>query len=473
MSLYLKYRPHDFKNLVWQEFIKQTLQKAILEDKTVGAYLFCGPRGTGKTSTARIFAKALNCTDLQKDGNPCLKCDICTWALDNSLIDIIEIDAASHTWVDNIRDIIEKAQFQPTKTAYKIYIVDEVHMLSKWAFNALLKILEEPPIHVKFILATTEVHKVLDTILSRCQRFDFKSISDDDIKSRLEFVAKSEKVKVDTQSLDYIVKNSAWALRNAISLFEQLIINNEIKYENIVETLWISSSDEIGNFLQMLLEDDMSILEKFDEIQKSGKNLKLFFKDLIFFAKDKAIEEIKSWNSIERIIKVLEELNDTYWKSKYSLDEATTFLIGILKIVSGYQKEVVVEQKITPQKASIAPAIKPLVQPHPEEIKSEPKAVSLDDATQLFDAPTPVSVSKTSWDAFSIVDFIAEVKKIWAPGGVTMALRASNIILEWTVLTVKFKTPIGLKSVQNNGGLGHMQNALESMWMTGYQINIS
>ncbi len=472
MSLYLKYRPHDFENLVWQNFIKQTLQKAILEDKTVGAYLFCGPRWTGKTSTARIFAKALNCTDLQKDGNPCLKCDVCKWAVENSLIDIIEIDAASHTGVDNIRDIIEKAQFRPTKTKYKIYIIDEVHMLSKWAFNALLKILEEPPSHVKFILATTEVHKVLDTILSRCQRFDFKSISDDDIKSRLEFVAKSEKIKIDDTSLNYIVKNSGWALRNAISLFEQLIIDNEIKYENIVETLWISSADEIWDFLQMLLDDDMSVLEKFEEIQKSGKNLKLFFKDLIFFAKDKAIEEIKSWNSIDKIIAVLEELSDTYGKSKHSLDEATTFLIGVLKIVSGYQKESWVTQKAVPapKKASTIVESKPIPKEKvitPKEPKSE--SISLDDAAQLFDAPAP----KQSWDSFSIKDFIAEVKKLWAPGGVTMALRASSIILEWSVLTVKFKTPIGLKSVQNNGGLWHMQNALESLWMKGYQINIS
>jgi len=194
-------------------------------------------------------------------------------------------------------------------------------MLSKGAFNALLKILEEPPKHVKFILATTEVHKVLDTILSRCQRFDFKSISDDDIKGRLEFVAKSEKVKVDRESLDYIVKNSGGALRNAISLFEQLIINDEIKYENIVSTLGITPLDEIKEFLDLLIDNNKEILEKFQDIQKSGKNLKLFFKDLIFFAKDKAIEEISAGNSINRMIDILEELNDTYTKSKYSLDE--------------------------------------------------------------------------------------------------------------------------------------------------------
>ena len=180
MSLYLKYRPSDFTNLVWQSFVKNTLQKAIESENTVWAYLFCWPRWTWKTSTARLFAKTINC-EKPKKWNPCLKCSVCLEFAEEKLIDIVEIDAASHTWVDNIRAIIEKAQFSPTKTKFKIYIVDEVHMLSKWAFNALLKILEEPPKHVKFILATTETHKVPETIISRCQRYDFKRISDEDI----------------------------------------------------------------------------------------------------------------------------------------------------------------------------------------------------------------------------------------------------------------------------------------------------
>ena len=261
MSLYLKYRPSDFKNLVWQSFIKDTLQKAIENNKTVWAYLFCWPRGTGKTSTARIFAKTINCENPNK-WNPCLECSICKDFADEKLIDIIEIDAASHTWVDNIREIIEKAQFSPTKTKYKIYIIDEVHMLSKWAFNALLKILEEPPKHVKFILATTETHKVPETIISRCQRYDFKRISNQDIKERLEFISESENIKADTKSIEYIIKNSSGWLRNAISLYEQLVFDSELNYEKIVEKLEIVDENMIATFLEKLLNKNDSVIEK-------------------------------------------------------------------------------------------------------------------------------------------------------------------------------------------------------------------
>ena len=230
MALYLKYRPLDFSSLVGQDFIKDTLKTAVAENKTVGAYIFTGPRGTWKTSTARIFAKAINCKST-KNWDPDLECDICKAFANDNLIDVIEIDAASHTWVDNIREIIEKAQFRPTQAEYKIYIIDEVHMLSKWAFNALLKILEEPPKHVKFILATTEINKVPDTILSRCQRYDFKNFTDEEIQWRLEYIASLESIQVDEESYKYIVKRSEGGMRNAVSLFEQLISENKISFK--------------------------------------------------------------------------------------------------------------------------------------------------------------------------------------------------------------------------------------------------
>lgn len=236
MSLYLTYRPQDFQSLVGQDFIRDTLSQAIIQNKTVGAYLFTGPRGTGKTSTARIFAKAINCTDFH-GGNPCGKCQLCTAFQENRLIDVIEIDAASFTGVDNIREIIEKAQFQPTQARYKIYIIDEVHMLSKGAFNALLKILEEPPNHVKFILATTEIQKVPETILSRCQRYDFRSIDTESMRLRLEFICEKEKIKFDTESIDYIIEQARGGLRNALTLLEQFVREQTLDFQRIKDQL--------------------------------------------------------------------------------------------------------------------------------------------------------------------------------------------------------------------------------------------
>ena len=357
MSLYLKYRPSDFTNLVWQSFVKETLQKAIENNKTVWAYLFCWPRWTGKTSTARIFAKAVNCENPNK-WNPCLKCPICTDFANEKLIDIIEIDAASHTWVDNIREIIEKAQFSPTKTQYKIYIIDEVHMLSKGAFNALLKILEEPPKHVKFILATTETHKVPETIISRCQRYDFKRISDIDIKNRLWFIANLEWIKTDEKSIEYIIKNSSGWLRNAISLFEQLIEDSKIDYNNIVKKLEIVDENEINVFLEKLINSDPLVIEILDKNISDWKNIKLFFKELLFFTKNKSLEELKRWNNISKYIQILDILDDTYSKTKNSLDENITFTIWILKILEWYSSESIIVEKKAINKNNIKQEIK-------------------------------------------------------------------------------------------------------------------
>jgi DNA polymerase-3 subunit gamma/tau len=333
MSLYIKYRPQNFDNLVWQKFIKETLKTAIIENKLVWAYLFCGPRGTGKTSTARLLAKTINCLN-PKDWNPCLECEICKDFAEDKLIDIIEIDAASHTWVENIREIIEKAKFSPTKAKYKVYIIDEVHMLSKWAFNALLKTLEEPPSHVKFILATTETQKVPETIISRCQRYDFKRIWKDDIIERLKFISDNEWIQVDNEAYEYIANHSNWGLRNAISLYEQLITDKKIIYNDVLEKLWLTWEKELESFLQKLVEADNTIIDDFNLLVSNWKNIKLFFKELIFYTKDKIISKLRTWENISNYLKIIEILDETYTKTKYSLDENTTFTIGILKIIN-------------------------------------------------------------------------------------------------------------------------------------------
>lgn len=479
MSLYLKYRPSDFTNLVWQSFVKNTLQKAIENNKTVWAYLFCWPRWTGKTSTARIFAKAVNCEN-PKNGNPCLECSVCKDFADERLIDIIEIDAASHTWVDNIREIIEKAQFSPTKTKYKIYIVDEVHMLSKWAFNALLKILEEPPSHVKFILATTETHKVPETIISRCQRYDFKRISDQDIDDRLNFIAKSENIKVDDKSINYIIKNSSGWLRNAISLFEQLISDSEINYESIVEKLEIVNEDEISSFLDMLINSDKNVINIIEKNVSNWKNIKLFFKELLFFTKNKSIEILKNNWDITQYIRILDILDDTYSKTKNSLDEIITFTIWILKIINWYNENVIINNtsnkstQIIEKKEIIVEKKEIIVEKKQDKVKvniEENTEISHDDIWDIFWNEETKNIENNG--DFNIDNFIEKLKNNWAKWWLTMNIRWANIWLSNNVLNINTKTQFAKKGIDTADNLNLLVKTLSDIWVVDPKINIT
>ncbi len=474
MSLYLKYRPSDFDNLMWQKFVKDTLQKAIADSKTVGAYLLCWPRWTGKTTTARLLAKTINCLN-PNNWNPCLNCEICREFANESLIDIIEIDAASHTWVDNIRELIERAQFSPTKAKYKIYIIDEVHMLSKWAFNALLKILEEPPSHVKFILATTETHKVPDTIISRCQRYDFKRISDIDVKARLQFIAKNEHIEVDEQSYNYIVKNSNWWLRNAISLFEQLISDSKIIYSDVVEKLWIISENEISDFLNKLLNKDISVIWDFDRLVWDWKNIKLFFKELIFFIKKVTLDKLKHNEDISLYIKLLDILDETYTKTKNSLDENTTFIVWVLKIISDYKNNItqnLESQVITPQKKEVVQ----IVEKEKESIIENTVELSWDDIFDIFGNTNFENNKKIELNTndnlnFDSGLFIDKLKKTWAKWAITMALRWATIDFYDNNLSIKCASMITKKSLENTDSISLMHNVLGDMWFNDVKIN--
>jgi len=306
-----------------------------------------------------------------------MQCEICQAFSENKLIDIIEIDAASYTGVDNIRDIIEKAQFTPNKAKYKVYIIDEVHMLSKGAFNALLKILEEPPEHVKFILATTEVNKVPETILSRCQRYDFKNIDDESIKKRLLYIAKEENIKTEEKALSYIVKNASGGMRNAINLFEQMIVENALLYETIRENLGVSDEETFENFLEKLLQKDKSIIDDFDTLTVSGKNLRLFLKDLIFYIKDRIVEKLKKDENYFDELIILEILDETHNKLKSSLDEKITFFAAILKLISSEQKKELPQIKEEKKQEEKPKQIK-------QEKKEEKETLKEEDITSIF-----------------------------------------------------------------------------------------
>ena len=276
-ALYRKYRPLTFDDVVAQPHITQTLLNQLVNNKTAHAYLFTGSRGTGKTTCARIFAKAINC-EHPVNGNPCLKCDICRDADEGALSDIIEIDAASNNGIDDVRDLREGALYTPERCKYKVYIIDEVHMLSKDAFNALLKIMEEPPPHVKFILATTEIHKVLPTILSRCQRFDFHRIQPADIKKRLLYVAEKENIQLDDTAAELIAKTADGGMRDALSLLDQCIaFSEDVTEEVVANAAGIAGREYLFEIIDAVIGHDPSkaiaVIQKLYELSKDMQKL--------------------------------------------------------------------------------------------------------------------------------------------------------------------------------------------------------
>ena len=276
-ALYSKYRPLTFDDVVSQPHITQTLMNQITGNKTAHAYLFTGSRGTGKTTCARILAKTINC-EHSVNGNPCLECEICRDADAGALSDIIEIDAASNNGVDDIRELREGAVYTPERCKYKVYIIDEVHMLSPSAFNALLKIMEEPPPHVKFILATTEVHKVLPTILSRCQRYDFRRILPEDIKNRLLYVAECENIRLDSDAAELIAKTADGGMRDALSLLDQCVaFSEDVTAEVVANAAGIAGREYLFEIIGAVTEHNASkavaVIKKLYEMSKDVQQL--------------------------------------------------------------------------------------------------------------------------------------------------------------------------------------------------------
>ncbi len=288
VALYRKFRPQSFNELVGQEHIVRTLSNQLESGRIAHAYLFAGPRGTGKTSTAKLFAKAINCAD--PDGiNPCTKCEACLQAMADDNMDIIEIDAASNNGVDNIREIRDKVVFAPTVGKYKVYIIDEVHMLSGGAFNALLKTLEEPPKHAVFILATTEIHKLPATILSRCQRFDFKLISTDVIFNRLKYVLEQSGAEFEESAIDLIAKSASGGMRDALSLADVCLsyCGNKVTYEDAKNVLGISDRSFVFSFADAIIcSDTATALENCRVLVSEGKDIAVFTLDLMAHLRD-------------------------------------------------------------------------------------------------------------------------------------------------------------------------------------------
>lgn len=356
-ALYRKYRPTNFDEVVGQTHIIQTLKNAIVQNRIAHAYLFCGPRGTGKTSIAKIFAKTLNCTNSQDA--PCGVCENCKMAANGSHPDIIEIDAASNNGVDEVRNLIDKVKYAPMQGKYKIYIIDEVHMMTSGAFNALLKTIEEPPAHVIFIFATTEPNKVLPTIISRCQRFDFNKVSMHDIKYRLSVVCKNEGIEIDENGLTLIAQLADGGMRDALSILDQCVAycSSYIDVNDIRKIYGVVTSEDIGKLFYSVYKKDVdSFVKDIQKYSDMGMDIKRLTADFIHMLKDSLIldysenstlvsdmnkDMIRKYFKLAPInfrIKCMEELMDTYNKYTYA-SNALDYLEASLLKISSYSYE--------------------------------------------------------------------------------------------------------------------------------------
>ena len=353
-ALYRKFRPLKFADVVGQEHITKTLKNQIIAGRVGHAYLFNGGRGTGKTTAAKILARAVNCLNPQ-DGEPCNECEICKAALAGSLTDIVEMDAASNNSVEDIRSIREEVNFLPTVAKYRVYIIDEVHMLSTGAFNALLKTLEEPPEHVKFILATTEPQKLPATILSRCQRFDFKKISNENIIKRLEYVAKESNIEITTAALNLIATLSEGAMRDALSILERCIQDGDtnIDESRIKDLVGIPQLTYIQSIIKAVIESNVEeAIHALDAVLNEGKDLNNLLWEIIKYVKDilvykvtrelniysadeiKDIKEISEKVTKEKLLYMITDLSKLENDMKWSSQRSILFQVEIIKLCS-------------------------------------------------------------------------------------------------------------------------------------------
>ena len=402
-AIYRRFRPTVFDDVVGQEHITKTLKNQIINGSTAHAYLFCGTRGTGKTSTAKILARAVNCLN-PKDGNPCNECEVCRGLLDESILDVAELDGASKNKIENIRDIIDDVVFLPSVAKKKVYIIDEVHMVTQQAFNALLKTLEEPPAHVMFILATTELNKVPITVLSRCQQFEFRRITNKDIAERMETILAKDGITAEKTALSLIAELGDGSMRDSLSILDKCVgaTDGHLTYDDVVKVVGIADNEALFDISCDLAEgNSKGALKKLDEVIEKGKELGLFAERLIKYLRDvlvvkitgdadtflntseenvKKITELSGMFSRERLIRGIDILNDCYAGAKFTSFSRTLYEMAIVKICEPEIEEsfqamkdriCALEQKIKEGVVSVKTEEKK--ETPPEEIKETPK----------------------------------------------------------------------------------------------------
>lgn len=406
LALYREWRPKNFEEVVEQKQAVYALRQAVINNQIAHAYLFSGTRGTGKTTLAKIFSRAINCLNPQ-DGNPCNECQICKGILDGSLMDVVEMDAASNNSVDNIRRICDEVVFMPSLAKYKVYIVDEVHMLSTGAFNALLKTLEEPPAHAVFILATTEPHRLPATILSRCQRYDFRRIPLEGITARLREISAADNIQLTDEALEAIASFADGAMRDAISLLDQAraSIPGKIERNDVLALAGITQDDFMMEMSEAVLEGKIStILRGIDELVMSGRDLSRFVTDLAQFfrnllicqvskqperliqATDQTISSMKQLSAqtgYKHLIKLIQALSELNSDLKWSSDTRTALEVGLIRIVSE-NDNITLEDSVIAQPAVNKPSPEPfktLEQPSMQEKIIKPEAIQTKEPT--------------------------------------------------------------------------------------------
>ena len=413
-ALYRTYRPQTFDEVAGQKHIIRTLRNALANNKIAHAYLFCGPRGTGKTTMAKLFAKALNCEE--GIGHQCNKCSNCKEIIEGSHPDVIEIDAASNNGVEQVRDLVDKVNYLPIKGKYKVYIIDEVHMMTANAFNALLKTLEEPPAHVIFILATTEPHEIIPTILSRCQRYDFTKVADADIEERMMTILEKEGVQYDKAAVRAIISLADGGMRDALSILDQILAysNNTLSVNDVYSIFGLISNKEKVSLIQDINAGDISAsLEKVKNFSEGGvdiarltQDILEILKDVLIYKKTKETTELSVLNENDAQMlaqeietRKLHEMIGTFLKLQLDFKTAsnvkTLFEVALLKLLTyeDVAEPVVVKKQVVEKKPEPKPEVKPEPVPQPEPMVEEPAAPAPEAKREpIIETPKPEPV---------------------------------------------------------------------------------
>lgn len=414
-ALYRMYRPQSFDDVVGQEHVTKTLRNAISKGKQSHAYIFSGPRGTGKTSIAKVFAKAINCTN-SSDGETCNECAICKGITQGTNSDVIEIDAASNNGVDEIRNIRDKVKYAPSESKYKIYIIDEVHMLTTGAFNALLKTLEEPPAHAIFILATTEPHKIPPTIISRAQRFDFKAISLNQIVDRLKYVADSQSLPYDDEALEFIAKASEGGMRDALSIMDQAIAFGD-EHLTLQDALNVTGSvDEasLNELFKDIVEGDVKeSFNRYHQFVTEGKEVNRLINDMIYFVRDTIMNKTSNQDveydalihfDLDTLYRMIDIINDTLVSIRFSVNQSVHFEVLLVKLAEMIKAKPETVQNVATTQVATEPNNDVLLQ-RMEQLEQELKTLKSQGVAtsgQTQQPKKPVRSQQRSKNAFSM-----------------------------------------------------------------------